>query len=88
MIKSLHWDNYYKMFRLSLHGTGHSVCRRGSGLWETAGTGRAAGGGRSRRHRAGRHQWGISDAFGCADPCQACFTGEYPTLLYDEEVND
>ncbi len=22
--------------------------------------------------------------FGCADPCQACFTGEYPTLLYDE----
>ena len=20
---------------------------------------------------------------GCADPCQACFTGEYPTLLYD-----
>ena len=27
-------------------------------------------------------------AFGCADPCQACFTGEYPTLLYDEEIND
>ncbi len=26
--------------------------------------------------------------FGCADPCQACFTGEYPTLLYDEEIND
>ncbi len=23
-------------------------------------------------------------AFGCADPCQACFTGEYPTLLYDD----
>jgi len=22
--------------------------------------------------------------FGCADPCQACFTGEYPTLLYNE----
>ena len=22
--------------------------------------------------------------FGCADPCQACFTGEYPTLLYDD----
>lgn len=22
---------------------------------------------------------------GCADPCQACFTGEYPTLLYDDE---
>ena len=27
-------------------------------------------------------------AFGCADPYQACFTGEYPTLLYDEEIND
>ena len=26
--------------------------------------------------------------FGCADPCQACFTGEYPTLLYDESVED
>lgn len=24
--------------------------------------------------------------FGCADPCQACFTGEYPTLLYDDNV--
>ena len=24
--------------------------------------------------------------FGCTDPCQACFTGEYPTLLYDEEI--
>lgn len=23
--------------------------------------------------------------FGCADPCQACFTGEYPTLLYDDQ---
>ena len=23
--------------------------------------------------------------FGCADPCQACFTGEYPTLLYDDK---
>lgn len=22
--------------------------------------------------------------FGCANPCQACFTGEYPTLLYDD----
>ena len=22
--------------------------------------------------------------FGCADPCQACFTGVYPTLLYDD----
>ena len=22
---------------------------------------------------------------GCADPCQACFTGEYPTVLYNEE---
>ena len=27
-------------------------------------------------------------AFGCADPCQACFTGEYPTLLYDEELDN
>ena len=27
-------------------------------------------------------------AFGCADPCQACFTGEYPTLLYDDVVTD
>ncbi len=26
--------------------------------------------------------------FGCADPCQACFTGEYPTLLYDENVEN
>ncbi len=26
--------------------------------------------------------------FGCADPCQACFTGEYPTLLYDDESKD
>ena len=26
--------------------------------------------------------------FGCADPCQACFTGEYPTLLYDELVEN
>ena len=25
--------------------------------------------------------------FGCADPCQACFTGEYPTLLYNEEID-
>ena len=24
--------------------------------------------------------------FGCADPCQACFTGEYPTLLYDDDI--
>ena len=22
--------------------------------------------------------------FGCADPCQACFTGQYPTLLYND----
>lgn len=22
--------------------------------------------------------------FGCANPCQACFTGEYPTLLYED----
>ena len=27
-------------------------------------------------------------AFGCADPCQACFTGEYPTLLYDDVITD
>ena len=26
--------------------------------------------------------------FGCADPCQACFTGEYPTLLYEELVEN
>jgi amidophosphoribosyltransferase len=26
--------------------------------------------------------------FGCADPCQACFTGEYPTLLYDDVISD
>ena len=26
--------------------------------------------------------------FGCADPCQACFTGEYPTLLYDEMTDN
>ena len=26
--------------------------------------------------------------FGCADPCQACFTGEYPTLLYDDLVEN
>ena len=26
--------------------------------------------------------------FGCADPCQACFTGEYPTLLYDDAVTN
>ena len=25
---------------------------------------------------------------GCADPCQACFTGEYPTMLYDEDYNE
>ena len=29
-----------------------------------------------------------ASAFGCADPCQACFTGEYPTLLYDESVEN
>ena len=29
-----------------------------------------------------------ASCFGCADPCQACFTGEYPTLLYNEETND
>ena len=26
--------------------------------------------------------------FGCADPCQACFTGEYPTFLYDKEIEN
>ena len=26
--------------------------------------------------------------FGCADPCQACFTGEYPTMLYEKETED
>ena len=25
-----------------------------------------------------------ASCFGCADPCQACFTGEYPTILYDD----
>ena len=29
-----------------------------------------------------------ASAFGCADPCQACFTGEYPTLLYDQEIDE
>lgn len=27
-----------------------------------------------------------ASCFGCADPCQACFTGEYPTVLYKEEI--
>lgn len=26
-----------------------------------------------------------ASCFGCADPCQACFTGEYPTALYNDE---
>ena len=26
--------------------------------------------------------------FGCADPCQACFTGNYPTLLYDDAITN
>ena len=26
--------------------------------------------------------------FGCANPCQACFTGEYPTLLYENEIEN
>ena len=26
--------------------------------------------------------------FGCADPCQACFTGEDPTLLYDDQNSE
>ena len=26
--------------------------------------------------------------FGCANPCQACFTGEYPTLLYDDVTSE
>ena len=29
-----------------------------------------------------------ASAFGCADPCQACFTGEYPTLLYDDDITN
>ena len=29
-----------------------------------------------------------ASCFGCANPCQACFTGEYPTLLYDDETNE
>ena len=29
-----------------------------------------------------------ASAFGCADPCQACFTGEYPTLLYDDVITN
>ena len=29
-----------------------------------------------------------ASCFGCADPCQACFTGEYPTVLYNEEIID
>ena len=29
-----------------------------------------------------------ASCFGCADPCQACFTGEYPTVLYDDEFNN
>ena len=29
-----------------------------------------------------------ASAFGCADPCQACFTGEYPTLLYDDTITN
>ena len=29
-----------------------------------------------------------ASCFGCADPCQACFTGEYPTMLYDETENE
>lgn len=28
-----------------------------------------------------------ASCFGCAEPCQACFTGEYPTSLYNEEDN-
>ena len=29
-----------------------------------------------------------ASAFGCADPCQACFTGEYPTSLYEDEIEN
>ena len=29
-----------------------------------------------------------ASCFGCAEPCQACFTGEYPTVLYNEEIID
>ena len=28
-----------------------------------------------------------ASCFGCAEPCQACFTGEYPTALYNGENN-
>ena len=27
-----------------------------------------------------------ASCMGCADPCQACFTGEYPTVLYNEDI--
>lgn len=27
-----------------------------------------------------------ASCFGVADPCQACFTGKYPTVLYDKEI--
>ncbi len=27
-----------------------------------------------------------ASCFGCADPCQACFTGEYPTVLYNDDA--
>lgn len=27
-----------------------------------------------------------ASCFGCAEPCKACFTGEYPTVLYDDEI--
>jgi len=29
-----------------------------------------------------------ASCFGCAQPCQACFTGEYPTVLYNDEKFD
>ncbi len=29
-----------------------------------------------------------ASCFGCADPCQACFTGEYPTDLYIEQSDN
>ena len=29
-----------------------------------------------------------ASCFGCTDPCQACFTGEYPTVLYNDDNNN
>ncbi|HNW68367.1 MAG TPA: amidophosphoribosyltransferase, partial [Bacteroidales bacterium] len=29
-----------------------------------------------------------ASCFGCASPCMACFTGQYPTELYKDELQD